>query len=141
VFLYFVGAGVMSTLTPIRFDTITGQRAIMDRKWLLGVDWGHLPTTQDILDQSGKPVSEGWKVAVNTGMAAVVPAWKLTDLLDLEEVVRSRRELDDAEDRAGGVLDVNIPPRGMTETADLMGKLLQVPKEEADEVRRGHGKG
>jgi hypothetical protein len=32
---------------------------------------------------------------MNTGMAAVVPAWKLTDLLNLEEIADARDEQDE----------------------------------------------
>jgi hypothetical protein len=111
VFLYFVKPGVMSMLIPARPDTVIGERSIMDKRWLLGVDWGHLPTTEDILDKNRKPLPDGWKLSVNSGMACVVPAWKLRDILQMEELVSSRKQQEDeANALVGGVMDVAEPP-------------------------------
>lgn len=90
VIVYWIKPGVMSLTHPARSDTIMGQRDLMDRKWLLGIDWGHLPATQPVLDRAGEPLADGWQLRVNTGIAAVVPAWKLGELLDQEELVVSR---------------------------------------------------
>jgi hypothetical protein len=50
--------------------------------FLLGIDWGHLQRLESITDNTGKPLADGSKVAVNSGMMAVVPAWKLRELID-----------------------------------------------------------
>ncbi len=97
VFVYWITPGVMSlVIPPRREDMVKGpRRDLMGEKWLLGIDWGHMPLTQPVLDESGHPVSEGWRFKVNTGIATVVPAWKLLDLLlDTEEVVKAREQQD-----------------------------------------------
>lgn len=50
--------------------------------WLLGIDFGHLPTYEPVLESDKtSPISEKWFVRGNTGLMTVVPAWKLLDLL------------------------------------------------------------
>jgi hypothetical protein len=59
--------------------------------WLLGVDWGHLPIHEQVKWPDDKaPVNEGWVVESNSGQMAVVPAWKLQELLDHEELAMAR---------------------------------------------------
>ena len=75
-----------------------------------------------------------------SGMAAVVPAWALAELLN-EDGIRMKRERADAElsklDEREAIL--HAPDTAELErTADLMGQLVQVPKHETDEVHRGH---
>jgi hypothetical protein len=60
--------------------------------WLLGIDWGHLPILEPVCEKGGKTqVHEGYVVPSNSGQMAVVPAWRLLDLLNLPEVVEVRR--------------------------------------------------
>jgi len=74
---------------------------------LLGINWGHLRDYEDVRQADGTRTSEGLRVYRNTGMAAVVPAWKLHELLyDDDEVVAVRDKmerawLDTHEDEAG----------------------------------------
>lgn len=63
--------------------------------WLLGVDGGHLPIYQPVLESEGTRVKEGWKVESGSGMAWVVPAWRLAELLDSEELADGRRQTDE----------------------------------------------
>jgi len=122
-----------ANLTPL---PKTGWRHLIEEIWLLGVDWGHVPLTQEVLDAFGEPVKEGWRLSVNTGMAAVVPAWKLDALLDVEELVMARQKADAAHtEKPGADMDLAAP---LESTASLLGKLMKVPKEEADEVHRSH---
>jgi hypothetical protein len=61
--------------------------------WLLGVDSWHVQNFERILSsQNDKDfaVPAGW-VKVHTGMAGVVPAWDLADLLNTEELRMQRR--------------------------------------------------
>lgn len=59
----------------------------------LGVDWGHIPTYEKVIDGGGNKHPHGWRVQVNTGIAAVVPAWHLDELLNKSEfVVKRQRE-------------------------------------------------
>jgi hypothetical protein len=64
--------------------------------WLLGVDWGHIHNWEPVRDAAGRPVDPSgppWRtqVRMNTGMMAVVPAWKLAELLDDGPVAENRR--------------------------------------------------
>lgn len=65
------------------------QRPVINKYWLLGIDWGHLPVLGDIRRDG---VLTGERVEVSSGMAAVVPAWKIRDLLDLEEFEMARKK-------------------------------------------------
>lgn len=108
-------------------DTI--ERGILGGWWLLGVDWGHLPVT---LDVTGQDSAARGKVEIESGMAAVVPAWKLAELLDSEDAVKEQEEAEERaeEDRGDGVLDV-VEPTSLDKTADLLGHLMEIPKDEA----------
>src|SRR5580704_1133515 len=51
--------------------------------YLLGIDWCHLQQTSKVLEKgTGDPHPDGWYVSENTGMAGVIPAWKVAELLD-----------------------------------------------------------
>lgn len=64
--------------------------------WLLGIDWGHLHTYERLRDaMTKKPIPETAVVKSNSGMAAVVPCWKLEELLNCKEFKEAR----DAEER------------------------------------------
>jgi hypothetical protein len=81
--------------------------------WLLGVDWGHLPIYEKVKEKDRVTnVSEGFVVSSNSGQMAVVPAWKLHELLYEERFVMLRKKSDDdiAKDKASNpvVLDVQI---------------------------------
>jgi Trypsin-like peptidase domain len=52
---------------------------------LLGIDWGHLS------HKTGNPADTA---AWNAGIACVVPAWKITELLEDEELVRERQDVE-----------------------------------------------
>jgi hypothetical protein len=63
--------------------------------YLLGVDWGHLPTKwQPLVDNEGHPHPDGWGFRQNTGIMGVVPAWHVLDLLDREEFKEQRQSHD-----------------------------------------------
>jgi hypothetical protein len=63
--------------------------------WLLGVDWCHLNNLERVLG-SDKEIAADPKqwVKSNTGMAGVIPAWRLLNLLNEEELMRQRRQAD-----------------------------------------------
>ena len=64
--------------------------------WLLGIDWGHINDWAPVCREDGKPVNSNPKalqVKLNTGMAAVVPAWKLAQLLDDGPLADHRRHI------------------------------------------------
>ena len=59
--------------------------------WLLGLDWCHLRDKEPVRDKSGAELPEGEHVKVNTGMAGVVPAWKISEVLMGKELEKVRR--------------------------------------------------
>jgi len=70
--------------------------------WLLGVDWGHTFLYEKVLEKNKRDeVSGGWVVKSNSGTACVVPAWKLLDLLNMEEFVNMRKKNDDVVKKRG----------------------------------------
>lgn len=63
--------------------------------WLLGVDWGHLPIYEPVKEEDRRTnVPERWVVESNSGQMAVVPAWRLQELLNQEELVMQRKSID-----------------------------------------------
>lgn len=66
--------------------------------WLLGVDWGHINDWSPVCRDNGEPVNPGkpseMQVRLNTGMAAVVPAWRLADMLDKGPLAAHRAEIE-----------------------------------------------
>jgi hypothetical protein len=72
------------------------------RTWLFGVDWGHMRSFESVLKPHDNPlvnklvpVNDEWKVPSNSGHAQVVPAWKLQELLDQEELKMGRQRGDE----------------------------------------------
>jgi hypothetical protein len=107
---------------------IVAREAIKPREWLLGINWGHL--------------DEQWKDSgVFPGMAGVVPAWKLLELLNGHEVKAMRadeekgskekrgkldsRDKDSQQSRAGK--EIPVPTRGQFEK-DLSRAIRRKPK-------------
>ena len=59
--------------------------------WLLGIDWCHLPIIQKVLENDhNSPVREGWVVSSSTGMAGIIPAWKIKECIDVPALVEGR---------------------------------------------------
>lgn len=117
--------------------------------YLLGVNWGHHRLREavrnsaghELSDQQGKPTGE--HVRSNSGIAMVVPAWKLRQLINT--FARARLEVEVAYVRSRGRsaqvpagMDVEQGDSGGSPTGELLRRLMQVPKEEADEVHRDH---
>jgi len=108
---------------------------LMGKTWLLGIDWGHLPVWDGVYDTHGKKIG---RMRVSTGMAGVVPAWKLTELLNEKgiEMARDRTEKQLADIAEGAaVLDMSQPDE-FAQFENLTRKLVQVPKKELDEKRK-----
>lgn len=60
--------------------------------WLLGVDWGHIQDWGTVYESDRKTAVSGkLEVKINTGMAGVVPAWRLRDLLECEQLSHQRQ--------------------------------------------------
>jgi hypothetical protein len=85
----FVGMNPL-LLRPERAG-LTSNRAL-----LLGVCWGYINDWSPVCDTSGNLLASGAKVRSNTGMMAVVPAWKLKELIMSPKVVAHRKEREEA---------------------------------------------
>jgi len=62
--------------------------------WLLGVDCGHLDATHPVVDLGGKFHPEGWRARASSGMAVVVPAWKVVELLNDPVFINRRAQIE-----------------------------------------------
>jgi hypothetical protein len=60
--------------------------------WLLGINWGHMPFYGYVEEHGNKRLD--LRVELNTGFACVLPAWKIMELLNVEELVKERRKQD-----------------------------------------------
>lgn len=108
---------------------------VVSKTWLLGIDWGHLPVWDDVFDLHGRA---GGRMRVDSGMAAVVPAWKLIELLN-EGGIKMARDKTESElsekDEGASVLDASKPDE-FARFEDLTRNLVRVPKRELDEKRK-----
>jgi hypothetical protein len=118
VFLYF--STPMNDMSRVRFGAtmnvsnpstdlrVLGELAMKQLlpkgPYLLGIDWCHLNNEIRVRDKQGKELEDGWIVRENTGMAGVIPAWKIQELLSCEELSERRKAgdeyLKDAANRA-----------------------------------------
>jgi hypothetical protein len=65
--------------------------------WFLGVNWGHLNEWKPVCDSSGRPIGNPpMKVALNSGMMGVVPAWKLIEMLKHPKTLDKQRKAEKA---------------------------------------------
>jgi hypothetical protein len=67
-------------------------------QWLLGIDWCHFPYYSDVLDDAGKKIEPRQRVKLNSGIAGVIPAWKLAEMLHMDDVKRKRAQSDTHEE-------------------------------------------
>lgn len=70
--------------------------------WLLGIDWCHIHDYAPLLDadKEAKSDPKQW-TKMNTGMAGVVPAWKIVEVLNCDEFRAQRTNADkDISDKA-----------------------------------------
>lgn len=65
--------------------------------WLLGIDSGHLPDYRYVLDNNNRATNS--KVEIGSGMALVVPAWKLLELLESENFMSQRQQKEEEEQK------------------------------------------
>jgi hypothetical protein len=67
-----------------------------DRAVILGVDFCHIQSLAKAYDQHGKELSH-FQIPQNTGMAGIVPAWKVDELLKSAVVQKKLHESEKAE--------------------------------------------
>ncbi len=86
--------------------------------YLLGVDWAHMASYEKVKKVNPitgrlENVPEGHVVKSNSGQMAAVPAWKLQELLDQEELVAQRKRSDEQlarqAENSPAVLDIRMP--------------------------------
>jgi hypothetical protein len=84
--------------------------------YLLGIDWCHLCDTSPVTDKDGAKLAYDWKVSQNTGMAGVIPAWKIAEVLDCEVFMKDRKKEAERITKAssGIALDVSNKPAEFT---------------------------
>lgn len=92
VFVYkrprFEQPGGLSPITGGRVTKWDGVKQLVSNSyWLLGMDWCHL---------------EDADKKANTGMAGVIPAWKILELINCEQFVQQRHEEAERIQREGG---------------------------------------
>jgi hypothetical protein len=79
---------------------VDGEKGQMAREDLygplfLGVDCGHFTDAAPVLDADDKPHPHGWYTKSNSGMAVVIPVWRIRRLLDTQELVMARKKEDE----------------------------------------------
>jgi hypothetical protein len=124
VFVYLEGIGHRALPDGRILKTYT---TVPRKVWLLGVNWGHIPAT-DLDPTSNERVDDKAAAALSSAVAAVVPAWKVAEMLDDPVLEQRRHDLDerDRQERpdkfGGGVL--NVAETGDVFTQDDFDKAL-----------------
>ena len=60
--------------------------------YLLGIDCLHICNTSPVTDKDGKELAYEWRVSQNTGMAGVIPTWKILEILNCEVLMKDRQK-------------------------------------------------
>lgn len=85
-----------STIVPGKTSNFSIRQTTSPKgPYLLGIDWCHILRNAKILSRDGRPIDEGWYVEENTGMAGVIPAWKIAEVLNGEELMAQRQKADE----------------------------------------------
>jgi hypothetical protein len=64
-------------------------------EYLLGVDCGHILNKEPVFlidKKSGKPMKTDYEAQSNTGMALVIPAWEILEILQCEQLTKQREQ-------------------------------------------------
>jgi len=82
---------------PENAVNVIGQGGVASRVYLLGVDWGSHPWQADVLDPvTNRPEQPPRIVKASSGLAMVVPIWKLRHLLNDPKYVALRAQAEEA---------------------------------------------
>ena len=129
---------VQAPRTVQTLDEATGKWSIQNLArtfgpWLLGIDFAHMPLWRPVYE-SDKQTRTGGLVDANTGIACVVPAWKILELLSDEEFVKQREQTDaelrlkkNSAKESSAVLDAETDDSGFTR-ADFEAALKKVSR-------------
>jgi len=82
--------------------------------FLLGIDWSHLNYNSPVLDACMEKVDPPRFVKLNSGIAGVIPAWNIREVLYMEKFVEQRKESDNLEKRLR--VDASTPSLDVIET-------------------------
>ena len=74
------------TVTPVSISGTFGP-------WLLGIDFAHVPLWRPVYEQDHLTKTD-YEVEANTGIACVIPAWRILDVLIQEDLVKQRNQDD-----------------------------------------------
>jgi hypothetical protein len=100
-------------LNELSFLSRPNRAQRVEKHWLLGVDWGHIPMWRPVCGPDEEPIGNT-QVNINSGMAGIVPAWKLLDLIMADTLVKQRADFEDAYLKAHkgspAVPDAAVPP-------------------------------
>jgi hypothetical protein len=112
---------------------------LITKTYLLGLISAHFDERIQVDDDD-----VGGAYPIHTGVAVVTPVRFIRELLmDDNELKEARDKADEAQQRQEDaeselVATGDSAMEGVDATSDLLGHLFQVPKDEADEVHRGH---
>jgi hypothetical protein len=101
---------------------------------LLGIVQGHFDIPRKV--EKGEVGFRAGQVRLNAGIAIVLPAQNLLDLVIREDVVEDREQVT-TEDEPSGTADSATGESEYDRFEDLTRKLVNVPKKELDEKRLG----
>ena len=62
--------------------------------WLLGIDFGHLPLWNAVYE-SDRETQTNYRVEANTGIACVIPAWRIMEALESDTLLKARKKADE----------------------------------------------
>lgn len=90
-FLYFSG-------TQLRLGADDVERLPKAAINFLGIDWGHIPEMIPVVqvDADGTSEETDLYTSDNSGMTCIVPAWRITEVLEREELRNERRRAEKA---------------------------------------------
>jgi hypothetical protein len=95
------------------FDGRPGGQPPPTRGIILGVDFCHIQTLACAQDNNGYDIPH-IRMPQNTGMAGVIPAWRLQELIMSDKALQQRRAAEESETRRRNApkvaLDADAPP-------------------------------
>lgn len=137
----------VSILAEIRsMSGYSGSLVVLDPPGrVLGINYCHLPVKSFVkIIEDGEERETDYYVTTPSGMAAIVPAWKISDILEMDQLKRQREEedrramnkstrtkpvLDDGGEPKRKTRDVEIPPIGRKKFFADLTKATRRPKE------------
>lgn len=90
----YSGSPVM--VLPNNMYSRNGKQLSSKKGILLGVDFCHVPNWTEASDDKGRPLPH-IRVPLNSGMAGVIPAWKLQELIMSDGPVKQRARAEESE--------------------------------------------